>query len=191
FGPILRAAQYLRFAVIQVRRRTGAQALRGLFRISLVGRGDEKPRTRRPGAAKIGVFGESSVERSDRIAAIQANEIKRIVVMRQGGLRCGRGRIAITVFQHGNSPGRSCKTGETKGRQSGGTRATVSDSAPAAACQNTMTDTKMARARDMMFSSTAKPEHRARRWRKDYSSAPLGDRKLMVQRMHFLFSCVD
>jgi hypothetical protein len=89
----LRSAQVLGFAVIQIGHGAGAQALRCLFRIRLVGSGDEQTRTRRPGAAKIGILSERRIERSDRIAAIKADEIKRSVVMRHGGLGGLRGGI--------------------------------------------------------------------------------------------------
>jgi hypothetical protein len=66
-------------------------------------------------------------------------------------------------------------------------RAMVRVNAPAAACQNTMTDTKKARPRDMMFLSTPFAERRARRWRKDYSQVRRATRKLAVHRLRFLF----
>jgi hypothetical protein len=80
--------------------------------------------------------------------------------------------------------------GETSGRQTGG-GAKFSTNTAADACQNTMTDTKSDRPRNMTLLFSPLAEHRARRWRKDYSGAPHRDRKLMVQRTHFLVFGVE
>jgi hypothetical protein len=77
--------------------------------------------------------------------------------------------------------------GEAGRRQTSEGEAKVSHTTLAAACQNTMTDTNKAKPRDMTFLSLHLRGHPCPRWRKDYSGAPRGDRKLMVRRPHFLF----
>jgi hypothetical protein len=89
--------------VIEVRGCAGAQAFGGFFRVGLVGLRHQQARARGPGAAEIGVFGDGRIERRNRIAAIEADEIERVVVVRHGGGGFCGGEIAVTVL-HGGRP---------------------------------------------------------------------------------------
>jgi hypothetical protein len=78
--PVARSRKVRALTIIEVCGCARAQALGDFFSVGFVGLLHEQAGARRPGAAEIRVFRERGVKHRNWIAAIEPNELKRIVI---------------------------------------------------------------------------------------------------------------